>query len=251
MRLGAGALVAAIGDAVAPFGMNLIGVARPAAYDALVPASHRLGDAGASIVSIVVVGNGGGGLWSAFRDHVAAHPDVAKRPHPLDDFTRGVIEDAALPALAPSGVTAILRLPFDHVDPLLSFAHLAAAAGLGRPSLLGVLVHPEFGPWMALRGALLLDVATGAARPAAGFDPCVACVERPCIAACPSAAISAAGWDVERCATYRVSAEGRCDDACHARVACVYGHEHRYPPEARAYHQAHARAVMQSHQLQH
>jgi len=108
-----------------------------------------------------------------------------------------------------------------------------------------VLVHPEFGPWIALRGALLLDASSSAARPAAGFDPCGACRERPCIAACPTAAVSTAGWNAESCAAYRVGEPGRCDDGCHARVACVYGRAHRYPAAAIAYHQRRARAVME------
>jgi hypothetical protein len=247
MRLGADALCAAIGGAVAPFGLNLVGVARPEVYDGLVPVRHRLG-ARTPAAAIVVVGNGGGALWTAFRAHLRDHPAAAARPHPLDDFTRAVLADAAAPLLARHGARGALRLPFDTDEPPLSFAHLAQAAGLGAPSLLGVVLHPEFGPWIALRGAFLLDVPARAARPAAGFDPCAACVERPCVAACPGAAVTvAAGWDAERCMAHRLSADadGRCDAGCHARVACVYGTGYRYPDEAAAYHQGRAREVME------
>ncbi len=242
MRLGADALVAAIGDAVAPFGLNLVGVARPATYEALVPPAYRLGTIPSSIV---VLGNGGGGFWAAFRDHVGRSPAAAAREHPLDDFTRELMATTVLPVLARCGVAGVLRLPFDDLQPPLSFVHLAEAAGLGRRSLVGVLLHPEFGPWIALRGALLLDVPTSAARPAAGFDPCTGCHERPCIAACPTAAVSVSGWSAESCAAYRVAETGRCDDGCHARLACVYGRAHRYPSDAIAYHQRRARAVME------
>lgn len=244
MRLGADALAAAVGEAVGAFGVNLVGVAPPAAYDALVPASHRL--RGAPVASVLVLGNGGGAFWAAFREQVRRDPALAACPHPLDEFTRVVMEQAALPAFARHGVTGVLRFPFDAADPPLSFVHLAEAAGLGRRSLLGVLVHPEFGPWMALRGALLLDVVAAAPRPSDGFDPCPACVERPCVAACPTAAVTPAGWDVDGCARYRVGGAARCDDACHARVACVYGRGHRYPPDASAYHQGRARGVMEA-----
>jgi len=97
---------------------------------------------------------------------------------------------------------------------------------------------------MALRGALLLDVATTAARPSAAFDPCPSCAERPCITACPADAVHASGWDAEGCAAHRVGTSGRCDDGCHARIACVYGRAHRYPADAIAYHQSRARDVM-------
>lgn len=242
MRLAADALCADIGDAIAPFGLNLVGAALPEAYDALVPPAYRLREPPAAIV---VVGNGGGALWTAFRGHVAAHPGLDARPHPLDDFTREVLTTRAAPVLHGHGAHGRLRFPFDADGPPLSFVHLAEAAGLGAPSLLGILLHPEFGPWMALRGAFLVDVAAAAARPAAGFSPCAACADRPCVAACPAGAVTIASrWDPEGCMSHRLAAAGRCDTGCHARVACVYGAPHRYPDDALAYHQGRARAVM-------
>jgi len=242
MRLAADALGRTIADGLAPFGLNLVGVAPVATYDALVPERYRLGSAARAVM---VVGNGGGTFWQAFRARTDGEPALARRAHPLDDFTRDVIEHHALPALSGAGVRADVRFPFDDATPPLSFVHLAEAAGLGRRGLLGILLHPEYGPWMALRAAFLLDAPTRAARPADGFEPCATCAERPCIAACPGAAVSLAGWNVERCVSHRLAADGNCDDACHARVACVYGRGHVYPPAASAYHQGRARGVME------
>ena len=247
MRLAADALGRGLGDALAPYGLNLVGVAAVDAYDALVPARYRLHDTHDAVRSVMVIGNGGGAFWEACRAYLGRHPELEAHAHPLDAFTRDVVETHVATALARGGIRGVLRFPFDRDEPPLSFVHLAEAAGLGRRSLLGLLVHPEFGPWMALRAALLLERPAQAARPAAGFDPCATCAERPCIAACPAAAIAASGWDVERCVTHRLAAEGNCDDACHARVACVYGVAHRYPPEATAYHQGRARQVMDAH----
>ncbi len=238
-------LVPALGRALAPFGLNLIGVTTPGAYDALVPATHRL--AATTAGAIVVIGNGGGGFWRAYRDHVARRPEDAELAHPLDAFTARVLTAYALPVAERLGGRPALRLPFEEAAVPLSFVHLAEAAGLGRRSLLGVLVHPEFGPWMALRGAILVDAASPAARPAAGFDPCASCRDRPCVAACPGAAVShPAGWDVPTCLAFRVERGGDnpCVDRCHARVACVYGRHHRYPDDALAYHQGRAFAAM-------
>ncbi len=245
MRLAADAPTRAIGDAIVPFGLNLVGVAAPDTYDALVPEGYRLGAAYTTVRSVLVIGNGGGAFWESFRAHAGRHPGFEARAHPLDDFTRSVIDEHAVPALAASGVHGIVRFPFDDAVTPLSFVHLAEAAGLGSRSILGILVHPEFGPWMALRAAFLLERPVRAARPAAGFDPCTSCAERPCIAACPGTAVSTSGWSVERCVTQRLAQPGNCDDACHARVACVYGHVHRYPPDELAYHQGRARTVME------
>ncbi len=235
-------LVAELTRVLAPFGLNLIGTTTPAAYDALVPASHRLGSTAHG--AIVVIGNGGGAFWSAFREYAGAAPDTA---HPLDVFTAAILAAHAAPVAERLGLHPELRFPFEATAPPLSFVHLAEAAGLGRRGLLGVLLHPEFGPWMALRGALLVDEAPVAARPAAGFEPCAACRERPCMSACPGDAIAAPdGWNVPRCIDFRVAGgdANPCVDRCHARVACVYGRAHVYPADALAYHQRRAFAVM-------
>jgi len=154
-------LVAELTRVLAPFGLNLIGTTTPAAYDALVPASHRLGAEARG--AIVVIGNGGGAFWSVFRDYAGAGPDTA---HPLDVFTAAILTAHAVPVAERLGLHPELRFPFEPAARPLSFVHLAEAAGLGRRGLLGVLLHPEFGPWMALRGALLVDEAPVAARPA-------------------------------------------------------------------------------------
>ena len=243
--MSADALLGAVAAEGAAFGLNLVGVARAADYDALVPPKYRLAGGADAHRSAIVIGNGGGAFWSAYRAHAAAHPDFAARPHPLDDFTAEVMRERILPLAARAGVAADLRLPFRDDDPPLSFVHLAEAAGLGRRSLLAVLIHPEFGPWIALRGALLVDADLTAARPAAHFDPCSGCVERPCITACPAAAVShPGGWDVGRCIDHRIAHASDCPDRCEARVACVYGRAHRYPADAMMHHHHRAFAVM-------
>jgi hypothetical protein len=221
-------LIGELTRALAPFGLNLIGATTPRAYDAIVPPTHRLGADVAG--TIVVIGNGGGAFWGAFRDHGSQHPGDDEVAHPLDAFTTQVMESHAVPIAARLGLRPTLHLPFRATTPRLSFVHLAEAAGLGRRGLLGVLIHPEFGPWMALRGALVVDADLAAPRPAGGFDPCPACRDRPCIGACPGAAVThPAGWDVPRCIDFRSErgAANPCLDRCHARAACVYGRQHR------------------------
>lgn len=243
--MSAAALLESLATALAPFGLNLTGVASLDAYDALVPETHRLRASGTTARAAIVIGNGGGEFWAAFERRCAASPGFTDRVHPLDDFTAEIMERRVLPLAAGLGVGAELRLPFDAAVPPLSFVHLAEAAGLGRRSILGVLIHPEFGPWMALRGALLVDQEIEAPRPAADFDPCPSCRERPCIRACPGGAVSyPAGWDIPRCIDHRVADHAACAERCHARFECVYGQPHRYPAAALAYHQRRAFAVM-------
>lgn len=238
------AFVTRLGARLAPHGLNLVGVTPAAAYDVAIAGHPTLRPLASDVRTVVVIGNGGTGFWEAFRRRAEHDPAAARSPHPLDAFTQVVVRDALAPLPGELPVAARIVYPFEAGPDALSFMHLAECAGLGRPSLLGVLVHPEFGPWMALRAALLLPSILTAPRPADGFDPCPTCVERPCIAACPGGAVGAAGWDVPRCIAHRLSGPGDgCDAGCHARIACVLGRPHRYPAAALAFHQGSARAT--------
>jgi epoxyqueuosine reductase QueG len=230
-----------VARAVAPLGLNLVGVASVAAYDAQIASERRLARRLEGAESVIVVGNGGGAFWEAYRHACAADPALAARPDPLDDFTREVVEAACAP-LTDAQATRIV-FPFGF-DAEVSFTRLAVLAGIGRPSLLGVLVHPVYGPWIALRAAILVRGRLAAPRPADGFDPCPTCRDRPCMSACPAGAIEAEGWSLSRCAGHRAPPDDPCAGRCHARVACVLGPEHRYPDDALAYHQRRARAPL-------
>jgi hypothetical protein len=226
-----------IASRVARAGMNLVGATSVADYDARVPVARRLASRAPDGRGIVVVGNGGSAFWHAFRAAVPAPPPDERDP--LDRFTRDVVLDAIRDV-----ADACCHFPFDPIDRSLDFQALADAAGLGRPSLVGVLVHPVFGPWIALRAAVVVPEDVAAPRPADGFDPCPTCVERPCIAACPAGAVGPDGWDVPRCIAHRLADDAQCAGGCHARLECVYGRAHRPPPDALAFHQAAARRTM-------
>jgi hypothetical protein len=228
-----------IAAAVAPFGLNLIGVASVASHDAGVRAERRVERLLPGAESMVVIGNGGGAFWDAYRRLCGERPGYERRPDPLDDFTREVV-DAACAPLAGRVAMRVLY-PFGFAEDGVSFTRLALLAGLGRRSLVGVLVHPVYGPWIALRAAILVRQRIEAPRPAADFDPCPTCIDRPCISACPGDAVDAAGWSVPLCGAYRARRDDPCAARCHARVACVLGPEHRYPDDALAYHQRRAR----------
>ena len=223
--------------ALAPHGLNLIGATTPEAYDARVPPAHALGPRVPGARAVIVIGNGGGAFWTAYRAFCRRHPGHESSPDPLDDYTRLVIERAI------GGGYAVFY-PFGFPSEPVSFTRLAECAGLGRPSLVGVLVHPVFGPWIALRAAVAVPFPFTAPRPADGFDPCPGCVERSCIVACPAGAVGDAGWDVGSCAVARSAEPDPCAARCHARWDCVIGRAHRYPPDAFEHHQTRARPAL-------
>ena len=238
---GGRALLTAVAGAFRPYGLNLVGATTLARYDARAPAGRALRDLVPEAHTAIVIGNGGGAFWTAYREFCRREPDHERLADPLDDFTRRVIEETARPLV---GDAARILYPFRWPADPVSFMWLAECAGLGRPSLTGVLVHPVFGPWIALRAAILVADDVEAPRPDDGFDPCPGCRERACIAACPAGAVTDAGWNVPLCAAHRLQPEDACATRCHARWDCVIGREHRYPEDALAYHQQRAAASL-------
>ncbi len=224
-------------EALGPYGLNLIGTAKVEAYEALVPPSYHVRPYLPQGKTLIVVGSGGGSFWQAFQAYLSAHPGYKERENPLDDYTLEVVEGSLTPLLTWARVDYRYLYPFRFAKEPVSFMHLALAAGLGGPSLLGVLIHPTFGPWMALRAAVLISLDLHEPPPALGFDPCPSCIEKPCRAACPAGAIRPEeGWDIPACVRHRLRVPFDCVDRCQARYECVYGREYRYPADELRYH---------------
>lgn len=237
--------------ALAPVGLNLIGTTPRSDYEALVPAQYHIAQRFPEAETVVVIGNGGREFWRHFRKYVAARPGyLQQHDHPLDDYTVEVISARLSPLLDATRAQYRIIYPFQFFSGLtVSFMHLAQAARLSVPSILGVQIHPRYGPWIAWRAAVLIDHDLQAFPALAqDFDPCSTCVERPCIAACPAQAVSAArGWDLLTCTQHRLRVPTDCAERCHTRYTCVYGREHRYPEDELAYHQRFSLATAQAY----
>ncbi|HYB91090.1 MAG TPA: hypothetical protein VEC38_08595 [Candidatus Binataceae bacterium] len=242
----------AVRAAAAPWGLNLAAAVPVERYDAIVAPQYRASAIGPRARSIIVLGNGGGAFWEAFKRHAERNPGWRDRDHPLDDFTHEIIERDVARAARSAGAHCITVYPFMDNGATLNFIALATVAGLAGPSILGVAVHPLFGPWIAFRAALLTDVLIDEPGRALKFDPCPACATRDCIAACPAGAVAfPSGWDIPKCLAHRVEVEAGCAPRCHARAACVLGPEHRYPDDALAYHQMRALRAMRPYYEEH
>ena len=228
----------AIRSAAASSGLNLIAATPANRYDAAVKPEYQAAAIAPGTRSIIVIGNGGGAFWKAFKRHADENSEWTARDNPLDDFTRFVVEREVAPVLARPGITHTIIYPFMSNGPTLNFMEAGKSAGLSGPSILGVVVHPVYGPWIAFRAAILVNELVDFPEEAHRFDPCPSCTARTCITACPADAVSAAqGWDIPKCLTHRVEVEVDCTPRCHARAGCVLGPEHRYPDDELAYHQ--------------
>lgn len=134
---------------------------------------------------------------------------------------------------------AVPLYPFGG-PPFLPFLSWAPRAEPVTSSALGILIHPEYGPWHAYRAALAfparLDVPTFENVP----SPCDSCEDKPCLTTCPVGAFSVEGFEATSC-TGHISAAAGADclrRGCQARRACPIGHDFVYPPSQANFHMA-------------
>jgi len=242
-------LLKTITSTLAPYGLNLIGTTTVAVYEKLVSSQYHVASLLPEAKTLIVIGNGGKQFWTGFRTYSNAQANYRhERDHPLDDYTVEIIEKALTPVLMQANAKYRYLYPFRFWREPVSFMHLARAAGLAGPSILGVTIHPVYGPWMALRAAVLINQELHAEPIAADFNPCPTCVERACITACPASAISMEKkWDIPGCVQHRLRVTTDCISYCRARFDCVYGREHRYPLDELQYHQRQSFAEMRKY----
>jgi hypothetical protein len=203
--------------ALAPHGLILRGGFRRKRGD-LVPEGAR---------SLLLIGNAGGSMWTAFEEAAQAGD------HPLDRWLRSIVDPLA------AELRARAVYPSDG-PPYWPFQRWAMRAEPVHPSPVGILIHRRYGLWHAYRAALVFDRAIPLRRRGEAASPCETCADRPCLAACPAAAFSADGYDVEACRSHIATPAGLdCMSlACRARRACPVGREYTYPPAQARFHMA-------------
>ena len=235
-------LLTEIKSALSGYGLNLVGSAGASAYNRLVDRRFRLSTLYPRVQSYIVIGSGGQTFWHKYKEQYATRTEgITKTKHPLDQYTKRLIESILSPLLNRLDFRYHFVFPFEFFTGLpLSFTHLANAANLSAPSNLGIQIHQEYGPWIAFRCAILLEtqlpLRTVSDPPR--FSPCQNCPDRPCILACPAKAISAPdGQNYNKCSEHRLGTVTNCLERCDARYACIYGQEHRYTTDQLRFHQ--------------
>ncbi|WP_245408293.1 hypothetical protein [Zhengella mangrovi] len=221
----AASLLQTIGAALSPHGLILRGGFNFGAHD-IPPDGPDGGPAG----SVLLVGHGGGTIWEPFERWRDLQPEGMA--HPLDGWSKQVLESVARDCDA--------RAVFPSDPPYLPFQRWAMRAEGLRPSPLGVLMHPVFGPWHGYRGALLFSQALAISPAGTVSHACDSCAAKPCLATCPVAAYSPQGFEVDTCRSHvRGASGGLCrNSGCLARNACPVGRDHRYSGVQQRFHQA-------------
>ena len=231
-----------VGDALARLagaGLDLHGRLSAAQWDARAGALFAGGGRPAWLRTAIVVGGLGGRFAEVVLEEPTRDPAVSD---PIERAVERLLAGAA-ETMARAGVRAEViaghrgRATGTGGQGYCDLVGLGVEAGLGWPSRLGLLLHPEAGPWIHLRGVLLVDRALEPGQPLEAEAPCHGC-PAPCAEACPGGAVTPR-FDAIRCGEVRASHPG-CAASCAARRACVIGAEFGYPAEVEAWHMRHA-----------
>lgn len=179
------------------------------------------------VAAILLVGNAGGAFWPTFQHWRASQS--ADLHNPLDTWSRQVIDTIAVKLGA--------RPVYPSDRPFAPFQQWAMRAEGLKPSPLGILMHPTFGPWHAYRGALLFARELKLPEAQTPIHLCDLCIDKPCKKACPVGAHAGDEFAYRDCLAHVRGADGGAcrTDGCLDRNACPYGMEYRYPADMQAF----------------
>ncbi len=207
--------------ALAEVGLNVVGVADGRGHEAVLPGCR----------SVLVFASGGTALWEAMCADLAAHPThLSAETHPLDAFVARAITSADP---APPASRRWIRCAAEP-EAFVDFRPLARDAGLGYSGRMGLLMHPEHGPWVGLRAACFTTEVLAVDGPLTGEGPCPGCPGH-CAQACPGGAFPEGSLDIRKCATFHRRSD-RCLGQCEARLACPEGAASRHGALQHRYH---------------
>ena len=166
------------------------------------------------------------GFWA----HVTAEPEFGDGARDaLDRWSRRAIGQIAC------DLGGKAWFPFGG-PPWHPFIAWAKATGRAWASEVGILVHDSAGLMVSYRGALGLRERIN--LPATTARPCDSCAGKPCLGACPVAALTGEGYDIPACRTYLRSDAGRdcMGNGCAVRLSCPVSKGYGRLPEQSAYH---------------
>lgn len=209
--------------ACAARGLDLAQPLRASWYNQTVEPEHRLPDLGRASALAVILGNTRA-LWPRLTEALAADAGLAGHPDPVDCYCERVVHEA----MAEIAERWLVRFAHDG-PPRIAIQRLAHVAGLAHLAPSHLSVHPVYGPWIALRAVVVVDVDGPPGPAPAPAPPC------DCAAHCAprfQAALTRAGAGTPGHA--QVESDWRAWLA--VRDACPVGRAHRYSDEQLRYH---------------
>jgi methylmalonic aciduria homocystinuria type C protein len=206
-------------------GLDLVQPFQVAWYNCAVDDAFRLPDFGRSSALGVLVGNTRA-IWPRFLDAVRANRPGLDERHPLDSY----VEATVLPALEPLTHRSEVRWAHNPPPCRVAMQRLAHVSGLAYLSPSHLSVHVTYGPWIALRAAVVIDIEGPSGPPPDPPNPCPDC-ESHCLPRFRDAI-------AEACATPagHAAIERHWRLWLAVRDACPVGRSHRYSNEQIRYH---------------
>ncbi len=209
----------------APAGFDLVQPFGVAWYNAVVDAPYRLPDLGRQQALGVLIGNTRA-LWPRLLAALRAEPALRVDPDPVQRYTTARV----LAALQPLGQRWDVRWAHDVPPRRVAMQRLGHLSGLAHLSPSFLNVHRVYGPWIALRAAVVVDADAPPGPPPDPPSPCPDCLH-----ACLPLFERAAAALRERGAAQRgLGDTWRLWLA--VRDACPVGRQYRYSEEQIAYH---------------
>lgn len=206
---------------LAPAGLDLVQPFQVGWYNDVSP-DHPLPDLGDPAHLGLLIGNSTA-LWPRFLAARAADPALAAERHPLDRFASAQVRAA----LAPLAVAWEVRFAPEPPPRRVAMQRLAEVSGLAVLAPSHLSVHPLYGPWIALRAAVVIaEPGPDERRP----PPPKACdCEQGCLP--PLRAALEAGAPATQ-----ADVRERWRLWLAVRDGCPLGRAHRYPDEQIRYH---------------
>jgi methylmalonic aciduria homocystinuria type C protein len=213
--------------ALASCGLDLTAALRVAWYNDAVGWRARLRDYGRPDSLAVLVGNTRA-FWTPFVDALREDATLLADPHPIEAYSMRCISAAAEATAVPCQIFWAHQVGVRVV----AIQKLAQIAGLAWLAPSNLCVHPQYGPWIALRAVVVFDLEGPPGPPPSIADPCGACGH-----ACGPAFRHALHGDAaEQSEPWR--------SWLAIRDACPLGRAHRYADDQIRYHYAKDRSVL-------
>ena len=204
-------------------GFEVLGSFCPNKTDKVPPISKGISTGG-----VLIIGNAGPVMFDKFSRERDTRREL------LDDWCQTILD--------PIAELVEARAVYPWQRPFLPFLTWAQKAGAGKPSPLGMNIHPEFGLWHGFRGAFLFANAFNLpeGRSQVGH-PCDTCQTKPCLSTCPVDAFASGhniALDVEKCIEFLNPKNGETclKRGCRARLACPVGARFAYSTEQISFH---------------
>jgi hypothetical protein len=205
-------------------GFDLIQPLQIGWYNALVVGGSQLEDFGSGGHLGIVIGNTRA-LWPKLLARLRADPELREVDHPVEAYTEEIIRRA----LSTLAVPASVRWSHERGQHPIAIQRLAHAAGLAYLSETHLSVHSEYGPWLALRAAVSLQVPAHELAQPVLAHPCGSC-RAQCWPAFEKALAAASG------AADRGAMQKNFRLWLAVRDACPAGRPYRYDEEQIRYH---------------